>query len=593
MARRSGPKSEKQPPEVRGPQTLARVASRYSLPLILLFILGALALRAVDLRADPPPEMSWSTGPYTDEALDTYSARNFVLYGHWKTDDFLPLVVYPLVNYAMVLVFRLLGFGFVQLKLLSLLASVASVLVIFLLAKEDFGHLAGLLAGMMFATSFPLTMYGRLGLVESVQILFLLATGLFYVRGLRQPWQMGLAGLLGASSFLLVKASAAFVAPALFVAVAWELILARKNRASVQTILRSLGWGAAGIGIAICVWFVAVYLPYRTSYFQYVLRHSLSSPLGHPHGVIDYLANTFSVGLKTDLLRRLAWPAAIGFLTLPVFAVGRRPAFRYLALWFLIAVLMLGFMNYRPDRYELVLLPPLIAGFAAGLARLLEEGTILPGLKPSVAKMVLYSLWIWPLAAQAIVYTKYIWGLVRTESDPAITRLALAIALAVGFAGYWIVRRFRRGIGLKPLAARAVVALVLLTLALRMDFTQFSDWFSHRTHEIVTCCNDMESILPPDAVLAGGWAPILLCNSRRRALAITDWANIEDPVRRYGITHLVAAEGGFEEELFWKLYPMLRSHPIATWQGQIANTVLFIYELPPPDDQIPAPTRGQ
>jgi 4-amino-4-deoxy-L-arabinose transferase-like glycosyltransferase len=582
MASRSVPKARVQPQAAAKFLALSRLASRYSLWLVLLFLLGALALRTADLRADPPPDMSWSTGPYTDEALDTYSARNLVLYGRWKTDDFLPLVIYPLVNYAMVLIFKVLGFGFIQLKLLSLAAGVLSVLVIYLLVREDSGHLAGLLAGLILATSFPLVMYGRLGLVETTQILFLLATGLFYVRGLKQPWQMGVAGLLGASSFLLVKASAAFIAPAAIGAFAWELVAARRDRASFHTMLQAAKWGAAGIGVAICIWFLAVFLPYRTSYFEYIMRHSLRSPLGHPQGVLSYLVNTFSIGLKTGLLSRLAWPAAVGFVTLPVFAVGRRPALRYLALWFLTAALMLGYMNYRPDRYELVLLPALIAGFAAALARLLEEGTVVPGLNPSVPKTVLYSLWLWPLAAQTIVYTKYLWGLVRTASDPVITGLAFPLALAACFAGYAVVRRFRRGINLRPLAARTVVALVLLTLTLRMDFVQFSYWFRHRTHDIVNCCNDISSILPNDAVLAGGWAPVLLSCSRKRALAITDWANIEDPVRRYGITHLVTAEGGFEEELFWKLYPELMLRPMDVWRGQIGNTVLFIYVLPKP-----------
>ncbi|MBN2466024.1 glycosyltransferase family 39 protein [candidate division WOR-3 bacterium] len=569
-----------------------QLASRYSLPLILLFMVGALALRAADLRADPPPDLSWSTGPYTDEALVTYSARNLVLYGHWQTDDFLPLVVYPLVNYAMVLVFKVLDFGFIQLKLLSLVAGVLSVLVIYLLVKEDSGHLAGLLAGLLLATSFSLTMYSRLGLVETVQILFLLATGLFYVRGLRRPLEMGLAGFLGASSFLLVKASAAFVAPALIGAGVWELVLARRNRASFQTMLRAIKWGVIGVGIAACVWFVAVYLPYRTNYFQYILRHSLSSPMGHPHGVIGYLANTFSVGLETGLLSRLAWPAAIGFLTLPVIAVGRKPVFRYLGLWFLIAVLMLGSMNYRPDRYELVLVPVLLASCAAALGRFLDDGTIVPALKPTILKTALYSLWLWPLFAQAVVYTDYLWGRIRTASDPGITGLTLPVALAIGFAGYALVRHFRQEIALRPLLARTLLALAVIALTLRMDFGQFSNWYRNRTHDIVTCCRDMASILPNDAVLAGGWAPILLSCSRKRALAITDWANIDDPIHRHGVTHLVTTEGGFDGELFWNLYPQLMSRPMDVLRGQIGNIVLYLYVLPEADEQPPETEPG-
>ncbi len=48
--------------------------------LVLVVLLG-LWLRASDLGADPPPDLSWSFAPYTDEGLNTYSARNLVLYG--------------------------------------------------------------------------------------------------------------------------------------------------------------------------------------------------------------------------------------------------------------------------------------------------------------------------------------------------------------------------------------------------------------------------------------------------------------------------------------------------------------------------------
>ena len=587
LTRPDGPDVEAQPPPIPAQPTpeparsdaLGRFAAKYSLPLILLLLLGALALRASDLKADPPWYLSWSTGTYTDEALNTYSARNMVLYGRWRVDDFFPLVIYPLVNYLTVLILKFLGFGFVQMKLLSLLAGVASVLVIYLLVKEDAGHLAGLLAGLAFATCFPLIMYSRLGLVEMVQILFLLMTGLFYVHGLKHPRQMALAGFLGASTILLVKISAAFIVPTLAAAVGWELFSVRRDRGAVRALARGIGWGLLGIGVAAIIWLVVVFLPHRSDYFQYVSRHSLASPFGHPRSVFEYLSNTFTVGLVSGLMPRLSWVALIGFVALPMLALGRRPAFRYLGLWFTLALVMLGYMNYRPDRYELVLLPALIAGFAAALARLLEGGTLVPALKPTVPKTILYSLWIWPLAAQAWIYTNRLWGMLRIESDLGIIGCALLGALVTGFAGYVLLKLRPRGIDLRPVVARVLVAALALALALRMDFVQYFRWFNNRTHSLVTCARDMDAILPEGAVLAGAWAPELLSGSRKRALVITDWANTEDPVRRYGVTHLVSPENGFDEELFWKLYPEMMARPRDKWRGQVGDIVLYVYEL--------------
>jgi len=572
-------------------ETLSRFASKYSLLLILLIVAGALVLRASDLRADPHVNqalgLDWSFGPYTDEALNSYSARNMFLYGQWRVDDLFPLVVYPLVNYVMLLTFRIFGMGFIQVKLLSLLASVASVFVIYLLVKEDAGHLAGLLAGFAFATSFPLTMYGRLGLAEPVQILFLLLTGLCYVRGLKRPRQMILAGLLGASTILLVKVSAAFIAPALAAAAVWELISVRRDRAAARVLVQGIGWGLLGVGIAGCIWSIVVFLPHRADYFRYVLRHSLESPGGHPENLAGYVANAFTVGFRTGLNDRIPWVAIIGFVTLPALAVRRRPALRYLGLWFTLALVMLGYMVYRPDRYELVLLPPLIAGFAVALARIIETGATIP--RPTIVKAGLYALWLWILATQLALYTRGFWGILRPQSDPGLLAATLAVAAVAGVHCYLVPRVVRNGTTIRPAVARVVTALVLLLLTARLDLAHYSRWFAARTHVMVESGTDLAGVLPADAVLTGSWAPALLIGSKQRAVPMTDWANSDDPVGRFGPTHLVSAENGFDFQLFNRLYPDMMEQAKVLRRYEVLGIPLLVYELPKRDEHPPLP----
>lgn len=575
---------------------VSRFVSKYSLPLVLVIMLGALALRASDLKADPHLDqregVAWSFGPYTDEGLDSYSARNMVLYGSWRVDDLFPLVVYPLVNYLTALIFKLFGMGFVQVKLLSLLASVASVFVIYMLVKEDAGPLAGLVAGLAFATCFPLTMYGRLGLVEPVEILFLLLAGLCYVRGLRRPPLMGLAGLLAASAILLVKASAAFIAPTLIAALVWELFSARKDRASVRVMLRGIGWGLAGTAAALVIWLVIVFLPHHADYFQYVLRHSLESPAGHPHGFVEYLVSTFTVGYWTDLVPRLPWVAGLGFVTLPVLAAGRRPALRYLGLWLTLALLMLGYMNYRPDRYELVLLPTLIAGFAVALARIIETGALLPRLKPTIVKTGLYILWLWMLVTQLGFYTHGFWGKLQPRTDAGLITLTLIMAAVAGVICYVVARVARNGVNLRPLAIRAAIVVALLGLAVRLDLVQYFRWFGTRTHVMIESGADLDRSLPEGAVLAGNWAPALLIGSRHRAVALTDWANADDPVGRFGATYMVTIANGFDFKLFSRLYPDMMQKAVVFRQYEVRGARLLVYELPKRDVQPQLPKGG-
>lgn len=560
---------------------LVRWVERRQWLVLSALVLVALALRAADLRADPPPDLSWSFGPFTDETYNTYSARNMLLYGAWKVDDFFPFVVYPLVNLLALLVFKLFGMGFVQVKLVSLLAGVAAVPVIYLLMRRDFGPLAGLLSALGLAVSFPLVMYGRLGLVESVQILFLLLAGLFYARGLKHRWQMLWCGLCAVSTVLLVKASAGFVLPALLLAFLWELLVSRADQSRRRTLVRGVLPWFIGAAAAVAVWFGLVFLPHRGEYLQYVLRHSLESPAGHPRDPVAYLFNALTIGARSRLAPRVAWTALLGILVLP--GLAHKPSMRFMGLWFVTSFLMLGYMNYRPDRYELVLIPVLVAGFAAGLSRLLERGTLLPATRPNLAKAALYSVWLMIPVGQLVIHAGGLESTLRTQSPGSLLVKTIAFAAVGGLAGYGITRLVRNGITLRSVALRAVPAILLLVLSLRLDLAQYFTWFGNRTHDMVAYALDIDRALPDNAVLAGSWAPALLVNSRRRAVCVTDWANTDDPVNRFGVTHMVSPENGLDINLFRRQYPELMVRATVFRRYFPRGLPLTVYELPRPE----------
>jgi hypothetical protein len=394
---------------------------------------------------------------------------------------------------------------------------------------------------------------------------------------------MALSGLFAAGTVLLVKISALFVAPVLLVMLVAGLVEARHDPARFALMKRGTGLFFAGVGAAILVWFFTVFLPYRADYVQYVLRHSFESPAGHPETLTAYLFNTFMVGAKSHLVPRLPFIAALGFLFLPGFGLARKPGLRYLLAWFVFGVLMLGYMNYRPPRYEIILLPPLIAIAGVALARLLEQGTLLPAAKRSFWKAAGYGLWLWPLVTQLLVYTNGFWGAARPGSEAALIGTTFGISVALAVVAWLAGHAFRNGITLRPIPVRAVLVGLLLLLVLRFDFAQFFNWYSNRTHDMVRYSREVDALLPDDAVLAGGWAPALLMESRKRALCVTDWANNDDPVGRFGATHLVSHEQN-DVNLLEKSYPALRDFLQQVWTGRVRNSHLTVYRFVRPGE---------
>lgn len=562
-------------------ETPSRLATHYGWLAIAAFALIGLGLRVSDLRADPPPDLSWSFAPYTDEGLNTYSARNLVLYGTWKTDDFLPFVIYPLPNMLVALALRLFGVGFVQLKLVSVLSGVLSILVMYLLLREAAGHLSGLLAGMGLATCYPIVMYSRLGLIETTQILFLLCAGLFWSKGLKRPGLMFFCGLFSAATILLVKLSAVFIAPVMLTLFVWELIDRRHSSLLRHALRRAFLWFVAGTIATATIWFLTVFLPYHGEYLRYVLRHSTESPAGHPHGPMAYLLNAFTLGMKARLLPRLLWPALIGFAALPFLAIGHHPGHRYLLLWMLFGLLMLGYMNYRPPRYEMILIPVLLAGFAAGLGRLVETGSVLPASRPGIINSLLLSLWFWPLATQLLLYASSLRSFPGPGAESGLLLAGLALALVMVFGGVLLLRSLPNGIAIRPRGMRIGAAVVLLFLTLRLDVGQFFSWFSNRTRNMISYSRQLDQALPDGAVVGGGWAPILLSESRKRALVVTDWANNDDPIGRYGVTHIASLEDGPDIKQFLTLYPNLASRLEVFRRFEVRGFPLVTYWIAP------------
>ncbi len=548
---------------------------RYFWLILGIIIIAGFGLRAADLRADPPPDLSWSFAPYTDESLNTYSARNFILYGRWKMDDFLPFVIYPLVNILVALIYKIFGIGFVQVKLLSLISGVLSILILGLLLRKEKNTAPALLSALLLATCYPLVMYSRLGLVETLEILFLLLTVFFWIQGVRHPGLMTAAGFCAAATVLLIKLSAVFLVPAMLIMIVSELP-AFSDRKRIKNALLYL---LAGVIIASLCWLLLVYLPYSKEYLRYTVRHSSESPVGHPRTLPAYLFNTFTFGMHSRLIPRMIWIALIGYLTLPWLGLSQSQLLRYSLLWFVFGLLMLGYMNYRPPRYEIILLPCLLIAAAVAFSRILENGTLIPQLRPTIKKTLLYGIWLSPAILQLILYVSGFRNYPKPGGESGIIILSLIIGLALAFAGYGLLRFWNKGWTIKSELLRILLVGLFLILSLRLDIGQWNAWFSNRTYDLITYSKAVDRLLPDDAVVAGPWAPPLMIESRKRTIAVTDWANLDDLFSRFAVTHLILGEGETDRLLWERVDPEVKQKAKTLLQLRIRGQLITVLAL--------------
>ena len=323
-----------------------------SAPLALFGLLAAFVL------ADPAAGVTVSNAPATDEAWDIVNARNFVLLGRFSTDDWnLHLVNVP---YSLLLaaVFSVAGVGMAQARLVSIVAVALTMAALGWGLRRPLGSGAALLASAAYGTSTLVLFYGRLAFLEPMVALGLTVGGLLALRA-HDP-RAGRWGVLAGIALALAigtKPSAAFAVTGMLAGVAlvgarspsvrrwlggvvlvivvtglaWAAIIGLPNRAAVATDLRI--WPAEPIVAPVLV----------------VLRRIVAFPT-HADGFLLLTAPILLFGA-------LGWVAAVrGRRSLP------RPSIALLAAatgWLVAGFGILALAPYRPNRYDVPLLPAL------------------------------------------------------------------------------------------------------------------------------------------------------------------------------------------------------------------------------------------
>lgn len=316
--------------------------------ILLLILLGA----------DPPSGVTASNGIRTDEAWDVVNARNLVLLGRWSTDDWnLHLVNVP-YSVVMAAIFSVLGVGLEQARLVSVAATVITIAAIGLELRSAIGSTGAFLAAVAFGTTTLVLAYGRLAFLEPSVTLWLTIGALLVVRARsrRAAWW----GVAAGAAFALAigtKPSAGFAVAGLLGAAA--IAIRRDRQAS-----RWLAGAVAVIGLAATAWIVLIGLP-NAEAVRTDLRIWAAEPIFSSPGTLLRSIVTFPI--RSDRMLVLAAPILL-FGAAGAFVVvrnGREVSAEVADLasaalgWLVFGFGLLIVAPYRPNRYEVPLLPAL------------------------------------------------------------------------------------------------------------------------------------------------------------------------------------------------------------------------------------------
>jgi 4-amino-4-deoxy-L-arabinose transferase-like glycosyltransferase len=331
-----------------------------------------LVLLLLLLPTEPAAGVTFSESPWTDEAWTLLGARNMALLGTWATDDLQAYLLQLPFHVAQLAVFEVFGVGIIQARALSLVLSLATIVLTALLVTRHFGRLAGTVSGIVLATSALFVYYGRLAYLEPM-VAFWLTAGMAVLLFAPER-RIVTAGALGGACLALgigTKPSS--------LAAAAGILLGAAVAARVARVPAMAPFVASGvILIAGIGWVLLVGLPNREA-VELTIRFWPAQPI--PPTPMDWIIRVGRYVRASDGANLLALPLYVASGIGVVMAWTRRHTLTRGQLmligaaigWVLLGIGFVVLSAYRPNRYVVPLLPPLAMLGGIGVAWLLER----------------------------------------------------------------------------------------------------------------------------------------------------------------------------------------------------------------------------
>jgi|GEM_PF-4337055 len=362
--------------------------SRWLLPAL---VLAAALLRLLWLDADAATTLSWSSAPFTDEGLYSHAARNRVLFGTWRINEWDNRLVSPLFDGLAYIVYTLFGVGYVQLRLINVVFASLALPLFWCFLRDDWGAHWALIASALWAFDYFWFQNSRLGLLEPGLVALLVVAAWCWRRAIEGSWSWAIGcGVCVAAAFVW-KSLALIFLPAPLLA----LLLLRRFELAWQ-----VGGGyVLGLTLGLSVYGIAWYLPNQAEIAALqtfyaadrippswtAARRMLEHNLLWRHQESHYIWGQTPV---------FAFAGMLGLGRALVAAVrGTLPPSIALCVAWLMCGLVLLIMPYSPPRYFSPLLPPLVV--LAVYAVRYTDNLYLPYISRPFAGLLLVSSFGW------------------------------------------------------------------------------------------------------------------------------------------------------------------------------------------------------
>ncbi len=521
---------------------------------IVLALLGFLFLvRVMFLGADPPLHLSGSSDVYTDPPQYTLWAKQLVQQGDLNPlgDTRLPFFLKSTVTVLAVAVFKVLGVGFWQSNLVGLLFSFGGLLFFFLFVRRRAGSLAGIFFLGLIAFNYNQIFYGRLPFLEHAMFFFA-ALALFLLTYFKKRPAYLLAGMsLAVAIFFGKVIGVVFLFP--FACLLIYRFVYEDERARREKILDVAAF-VIGFAAVTVFWLFFSYLPMQKQVAGYLGEQAVDL-YGAPEGLEsfdDFLWKMVSFGVVSNLFPRMIVVALLGvvFICMAAFHVSSGKSWRegfgelnsghvFMAAMIIAFYGSLMIWNYRPLRYELVLIYPFCAAAAVVLSMLWRESR-----KPD-RRRVPWLFYVLLIPITMVVVTQIYNGLMdRFGGDFAFDDNKYLLGVIAAIVAAWIgaaTAIYLKGKIPANRFFRQIIVVLAVGGVIGWGASDYFNWMKRRSYTAQDNSADLSMILSPGAVLSGPYAAHLTLGGNLGTLIHMFGVSEVDTTlfARFPVTHLL------------------------------------------------------
>jgi len=508
----------------------AAMTSRRSwLLAVMAVLLVAAALRGVWLTADPASNHTVGV-VWHDEGAWVHNARNQVLWGTWRTDEWNPMFIAPVFTALEAVAFDTFGVGTWQARMVPLASGLVAILALMWGLSAVAGRRAALVGGLLLSTSYTFVMWNRAALMESTMTMFIVIGWAAYARSERRPLWGVVAGVAVVLAFF-TKAAAAFFVLAVMVELAMSAMAAtRRNSVSSATFM---GLAVAG-GVALVVFVIPHWTEFQFYNWAMTVERKPEYTAEAFARNASWLPLVHGVFSRMWLVVLVAAFAAAGIVTRWRHA---HRAERLAVLWLLVGLVELVVHDSGNERRYVMFVPALIAlaSLIVGTPKTTSEVVLFSPLKKKATSEVVFGVddgaaratpsWVVCPIIAVLAYLVFGSGLRLAwlndvlASDYSLTvRVSAALAAAVAALVWWRWRAWSGSLATVRLPLTAAIAVVVVTCG--TDLILYGRWAARRSFHNFEASRAVGRLLPPGTLVHGKLANGLALENQIKPLFV-------------------------------------------------------------------------